>query len=401
MHCRTKNKIKKMSKTLPIQQVHFRGERDQFLTEGGGGSRLPKWVNEENIRANILRVNAHIAELEHAFEKRDETSLPILTIVDINKEATAKSHRFAIHSMVDVNKKRNVLGTTDIGKLLVKIDTRADLKAIAEKFNPENKNLSKNLQKGLAAVADITKYVPITDTSIESAEVLKVQLVDYLNSEMNLRSKRLLLNFCNKNNVEVEELNYASELRLFKLKNISRENAGELVGMDGVLSVRKMPTIEFQAAPEPEDSEIEIMLPKDGQDYPIVGLLDSGVTDIGYMRPWLLKEENVADNSIYETVEQMPEYPSGGTAGLMNFISKNLKYPTICQESGVQGRVVVSFVVNKDGSTTDFRIIRSVDKYLDKEALRVLNGMPKWKPGKQKGVPVRVRYTVPINFKLS
>lgn len=295
MHCRTKNKIKKMSKTLPIQQVHFRGERDQFLTEGGGDSRLPKWVNEENIRANILRVNAHIAELEHAFEKRDETSLPILTIVDINKEATAKSHRFAIHSMVDVNKKRNVLGTTDIGKLLVKIDTRADLKAIAEKFNPENKNLSKNLQKGLAAVADITKYVPITDTSIESAEVLKVQLVDYLNSEMNLRSKRLLLNFCNKNNVEVEELNYASELRLFKLKNISRENAGELVGMDGVLSVRKMPTIEFQAAPEPEDSEIEIMLPKDGQDYPIVGLLDSGVTDIGYMRPWLLKEENVAD----------------------------------------------------------------------------------------------------------
>ena len=113
------------------------------------------------------------------------------------------------------------------------------------------------------------------------------------------------------------------------------------------------------------------------------------------------KEENVADNSIYETVEQMPEYPSGGTAGLMNFISKNLKYPTICQESGVQGRVVVSFVVNKDGSTTDFRIIRSVDKNLDKEALRVLNGMPKWKPGKQKGVPVRVRYTVPINFKLS
>lgn len=115
----------------------------------------------------------------------------------------------------------------------------------------------------------------------------------------------------------------------------------------------------------------------------------------------MIKEENVADNSIYETVEQMPEYPSGGTAGLMNFISKNLKYPTICQESGVQGRVVVSFVVNKDGSTTDFRIIRSVDKYLDKEALRVLNGMPKWKPGKQKGVPVRVRYTVPINFKLS
>lgn len=110
---------------------------------------------------------------------------------------------------------------------------------------------------------------------------------------------------------------------------------------------------------------------------------------------------NADDNSIYEIVEQMPEYPNGGTAGLMNFISKNLKYPTICQESGVQGKVIVSFVVDKDGSTTDFRIVRSVDKYLDKEALRVLNSMPKWKPGKQKGVPVRVKYTVPITFRLS
>ena len=63
--------------------------------------------------------------------------------------------------------------------------------------------------------------------------------------------------------------------------------------------------------------------------------------------------------------------------------------------------MVVSFVVDKDGSTTDFRVVRSVDRYLDKEALRVLMGMPKWKPGKQKGVPVRVKYTVPINFRLS
>ena len=110
---------------------------------------------------------------------------------------------------------------------------------------------------------------------------------------------------------------------------------------------------------------------------------------------------NADDNSIYETVEQMPEYPDGGMAGLMKFISKNLEYPAICQESGVQGKVVVSFVVNKDGSITDFRIVRSVDKHLDKEALRVLNSMPKWKPGKRNGVPVRVKYTIPINFRLS
>ncbi len=114
-----------------------------------------------------------------------------------------------------------------------------------------------------------------------------------------------------------------------------------------------------------------------------------------------VKENNVDDNKIYEVVEQMPEFPNGGSTGLMNFISKNLKYPTYCQKEGIQGKVLVSFVVDKDGSTTDFRVVRSVDRYLDKEALRVLMGMPKWKPGKQKGVPVRVKYTIPINFRLS
>lgn len=125
---------------------------------------------------------------------------------------------------------------------------------------------------------------------------------------------------------------------------------------------------------------------------------DNAPTDISVND---IAADNVEDNRIYEIVEQMPEFPNGGMAGLMSFISKNLKYPTICQESGVQGKVIVLFVVEKDGSTTDFRIVRSVDKYLDKEALRVLSSMPKWIPGKQKGVPVRVKYTVPINFRLS
>ncbi|WP_373278735.1 TonB family protein [Bacteroides gallinarum] len=113
------------------------------------------------------------------------------------------------------------------------------------------------------------------------------------------------------------------------------------------------------------------------------------------------KKENIADNTIYETVEQMPEFPNGGTTGLMNFIGKNLRYPTYCKEEGIQGRVIVVFVVNKDGSTSDFKVVWSANKHLDKEALRVLSGMPKWKPGKQNGVPVRVKCTIPINFKLS
>ena len=100
-----------------------------------------------------------------------------------------------------------------------------------------------------------------------------------------------------------------------------------------------------------------------------------------------------------ETVEQSPEYP-GGMQALMAFIRKNLKYPKQSRAFGVQGQVLVSFVVEKDGSTSDFRVVRSVAKDLDEEALRVLKGMPKWIPGKKDGVPVRVKFAVPINFKL-
>ena len=102
---------------------------------------------------------------------------------------------------------------------------------------------------------------------------------------------------------------------------------------------------------------------------------------------------------VFDMVEQMPTYP-GGNAELMAFLAKNIKYPTIAQENGTQGRVIVQFVVEKDGSIADARVARGVDPYLDKEAVRVVNMMPKWKPGKQRGKPVRVKFTLPVTFRL-
>ena len=122
--------------------------------------------------------------------------------------------------------------------------------------------------------------------------------------------------------------------------------------------------------------------------------------EISYVAPTVEEEEEVIEEEIFEVVEQMPEFPNGGMAGLMQFLSKNIKYPTIAQENGTQGRVTVQFVVNRDGSIVDAKVIRGVDPYLDKEALRVINSMPKWKPGMQRGKPVRVKYTVPVMFRL-
>jgi TonB family protein len=103
---------------------------------------------------------------------------------------------------------------------------------------------------------------------------------------------------------------------------------------------------------------------------------------------------------IFKVVEQMPEYP-GGMEELMKFLQRNVKYPKEAQEQGKQGRVVVQFVVNKDGSITDAKIVKSVDPQLDAEALRVVNAMPNWTPGKQRGKEVRTYFTIPVTFRLN
>ncbi|MBV5315494.1 MAG: energy transducer TonB [Prolixibacteraceae bacterium] len=111
------------------------------------------------------------------------------------------------------------------------------------------------------------------------------------------------------------------------------------------------------------------------------------------------QEPSVDDAVIFIAPEEKPEFP-GGDAALLNFLSQNIKYPAIAADNGIMGRVTVNFVVNKDGSISEARILRSVDQALDKEALRVVYSMPKWKPGKQSGKPVRVSFSVPINFVL-
>lgn len=114
----------------------------------------------------------------------------------------------------------------------------------------------------------------------------------------------------------------------------------------------------------------------------------------GYVPPVTDSQEE-----IFSVVEEQPLYP-GGNAAMMKFLSNNIKYPVAAQEKGTQGRVITNFVVEKDGSLSDIQVIRGVDPSLDAEALRVLKTMPKWKPGKQKGEEVRVRFTLPVVFRL-
>lgn len=135
------------------------------------------------------------------------------------------------------------------------------------------------------------------------------------------------------------------------------------------------------------DEELEIMDTEMSQD------------DIVDFSNLVFEEETRDEGEIFMIVEEMPEFP-GGPEALQRYLSQSVRYPVIAQENGIQGRVYIQFVINQNGEVTNATILRGVDPSLDREALRVVEAMPKWKPGKQRNRPVRVSYTVPINFVL-
>lgn len=136
------------------------------------------------------------------------------------------------------------------------------------------------------------------------------------------------------------------------------------------------------------DEDLEITDAEDATANTVVNVTEFG--DFG--------TEDTGEAEIFQVVENMPEFPGGN---VQKWIAKNVKYPVLAQENGIQGKVFVQFVIEKDGGITDVKVLRGVDASLDKEAVRVIQSMPKWKPGKQRGKAVRVSYTLPINFQLS
>lgn len=153
-------------------------------------------------------------------------------------------------------------------------------------------------------------------------------------------------------------------------------------------------------APAPQEVEVLNVVEDDVETESIEVTAEESTEEVVIAAPVEAPEEEEEEEVIFVVVETMPEFP-GGQQALFKFLSENVKYPVIAQENGIQGRVICQFVVNKDGSIVDVEVVRSGgDPSLDKEAVRVIKSMPKWKPGKQRGKAVRVKYTVPVNFKL-
>lgn len=193
----------------------------------------------------------------------------------------------------------------------------------------------------------------------------------------------------------------------FEWTKVEKEETGEIIEAPMVTFEEEIIPITLQekpVAPAPVEAKpiaevIEIVEDDAQIEETIIASTDDTGPQIEIKNIENVVVEEPKEEEVFMVVEKMPEFP-GGMGELMKWLSKNIKYPAIAQENGVQGRVVVQFVVNKDGSIVDPQVIKSVDPYLDKEALRVVKAMPKWSPGEQRGKPVRVKYTLPVMFRL-
>ena len=261
----------------------------------------------------------------------------------------------------------------------------------------------------------------IAVTKINSAGRVLYEGKEYRPYEIQKPIERFILNFLD----DLQYHNYSSAKSVYYLiiekdeeidvNHPSFETVAEQYLL-AVQSVRqqlaeKMYGKDYSCLTRSEKSEIQSMTPNgiyvmDHQmmtpppppvDDEIIEVIDDYE---GYYEP----EEEVVEAEEEEVpfviVEDMPEFP-GGTAAMFKFLSENVKYPVIAQENGIQGKVQCQFIVEKDGSITNVEVVRSAgDASLDKEAIRVIKSMPKWKPGKEKGKAVRVKFSIPVNFKL-
>lgn len=194
---------------------------------------------------------------------------------------------------------------------------------------------------------------------------------------------------------------------VFEHKNYDKREIDESLLNREIVEDLEMTEITKQEEPKPQPVEMpkqttQLEIVQDDvevEDIEINAEVEQSEVIEEYV-PVEVEEEEVVEQEIFQIVEEMPSYP-GGERALLEYVAKNIKYPQIARETGIQGRVFVGFVVEPDGSVSNVKILRGIGGGCDEEAVRVIKSLAKWKPGKQRGKAVRVSYQIPVVFKLA
>ena len=277
-------------KNLPIQLVEFRGQQDEFIHEPGGNDELPQWIskNKDICYANSARVHEQMNMWDSLFDEREEqhNNMPLLFEIELHEKAESKSYRKSVKKIFNTATDKNILGLTDRRKLLVKANNRSELRRMSGNFALQ-RGVDINNQKMLAyaAVSNTNLFSPQVDEYTEG-ENLKIRLVNFQDANYNKTCVSNLRQLCEAYGQPCEKLDYVDELLLYKTKAASPEFVNHLASIDGILSIEGMPTYGLDFDEIESNEGIVYDYPEEGQTYPLVGLMDTGVIDAIPFQPW-------------------------------------------------------------------------------------------------------------------
>lgn len=285
-----------MAKDLPIQYVHYREDRDRFKPEGGGGTETPAWCDFESIPQHLSAIEDGLRETSERFGANGTTAstLPVLMTASLHPKGTAKSYRHSVHDIFDVNGKRNVIGMQDKETVLIKLDNRSDFDAVESRIETDIRGVSSNKMKmAYATVTGVAAFKPDIEDDINDGDSIKIILADYHDSDLNGRQEEYFRRACNENGINVSSYDITSELKAYSVEAIDKNKVACIASMDGVISIHKMPYIELQFVPNTDGFLLNILTPKAEVEYPIVGLMDSGVDcHQQHLEPWICNGVN-------------------------------------------------------------------------------------------------------------
>jgi hypothetical protein len=276
-------------RNLPIKFFQKR-EKDESGTEGAGGGAMPKWVNKDNIAGKSIIFREKLIEVDQLLKRKinSDNYIPTVLRLKVNEDALAKRFRREIALIFNVDKKLNLIGFNSDSELLVKVDNARDVKKMIDNFAKADQSfISDSIIMGIDAIENIEVYHPVINVNPNSETKIKVKLFNYGDSELNRILIQSFESFCQSNDIDAEPTVYSADLNIYSIASITEDALDLLQDFDGIQMITEMPTYDITFDEMIGEEDIPVKYPKPGKEYPIVGILDSGVANIPHFEPWL------------------------------------------------------------------------------------------------------------------
>ena len=283
------------SKNLPIKFFQKR-QKDELDTEAGGSKKIPNWVDINQLRPKASYIVDVLSSVSSLLTEKNENNnyLPSVLKLKVDEDALAKTYRREIANLFNVGK-LNIIGVSGEDEILIKIDNINDLQSITKNIKKaDNAFPSYTTVVGISAISDLELFQPeineISNLGDLQEQILKIKLFNYGDFELNAILVKAFEAFCKENNIEYERAVYSADLNIFKVSHVSVDGLDELKNFDGIQLITEMPQYEVTLDELSEENHVPVKSPEPGKEYPIVGVLDTGIANIPHLTPWLHNE---------------------------------------------------------------------------------------------------------------